>query len=238
MADADTSERLGSPIEWLTNRLRSGWRDLRSVYYANTTVWRLLKSAALLFMGLALWVGANLVLSYRQDWTVLWYVAAYGFAVIFWGPFTHFVIVPLVIRARRSGTGGLSRLVSRHGSKVNFAVFLLVVLALGTAPIGAMTFDFQVGGSGSGGDVDPDLQCTKSEGVVHCHLSDSRGIESVAITSGGERLKVIEEAPYDFDVNESDVATVNGQKQFAVELRDENGGTLRRYVRRVELIPG
>ncbi|WP_458210467.1 hypothetical protein [Haladaptatus sp. NG-SE-30] len=239
MPNPSESEQVGSPFEWTRRILQGAWNDLLSVYYANTLIWRLLKSGALIALGLFCWSGANLVLSYRPDWGFLYYVMAYGFVLLFWGPFTHLVVVPMVIRMRRSGKGGLRRQFARHGSKVNLTVFLLIVLVLGTFPLGVMTFEFQVPVGGSGdGDVNPQLQCTKSGEIVHCHLSDSRGIDSVVVSSGGKTLKVIDDPPFDFDVNVNDLETVNGDRQFTVELRDDNGDTIRRYIRRAELIPG
>ncbi|HKJ58390.1 MAG TPA: hypothetical protein VKA37_04110 [Halobacteriales archaeon] len=229
----------GSPLAWTRRALRGAWNDLLSVYYANTMVWRLLKSATLLFFGFFLWSGANLLLSYRPDWGVLYYVMAYGFVLLFWGPFTHLVVVPAIIRLRRSGPSGVKRWFTRHGSKANLSVFLVVVLLLGTFPPGVMTFDFQVpAGGGGGGDVNPQLQCTRSGDAIHCHLSDSRGIDHVVVSSGGETLQTVEEPPFDFDVNVDDLATVNGDKQFSVELKDEQDRTIRRYIRRADLIPG
>lgn len=240
MADTPhTPESPGTPLAWLRRVLRGAWNDLLSVYYANTPVWRLLKTGALVALGLFLWTGANLLLSYRPDWGLLYYVMAYGFVLLVWGPFTHLVVVPTVIRFRRSGRGGLRRWLSRHGSKLNFTTFLLVVLVLGTAPLGVMTFEFQVPAGGDGADsVNPDLQCTRSGDVIHCHLTDSRGIDHVVVTSGGEPVETIEEPPFDFDLRMSELATVDGDRQFTVDLRDENDETIRRYVRRAELIPG
>lgn len=230
----------GSPSQWLRRTVRRAWNDFRSVYYANTLIWRVFKSGALLFLGLFCWSGANLLLSYRPDWGFLWFVMAYGFLLLFWGPFTHFVVVPFVIRMRRRGQRGpVSRFVTRHGSKANLTVFFVLVLLLGTYPIGPMAFEFQLpAGSGSGGDVDPDLQCTKSADVVHCHLSDSRGIDHVVVTSGGETVEVIDEPPFDFDVRISEIESVRGDRQFEVELRDADDRLLRRYVRVVDTIPG
>jgi hypothetical protein len=229
----------GSPLQWTRKVLRSGWTGLLSVYYANTPIWRLLKSATLIFLGFFCWSGANLLLSYRADWGFLYYVMAYGVALLLWGPLTHLVIVPTVIRIRRSGRGGPARWFARHGSKANLTVFLLIVLVLGTFPLGVMTFEFQVPtGGGDSADVNPDLQCTRSGDVIHCHLSDSRGIDSVVVSSGGETLQTIEEPPFDFDVNVNDLETVNDDRQFTVELLDENGDTIRRYIRRADLIPG
>lgn len=236
---SSTPKHPGSPLTWTKKVLRSGWNDLLSVYYANTTIWRLLKSAALVFLGFFCWTGANLLLSYRPDWGFLYYFMAYGFALLIWGPFTHLVVVPTIIRIRRSGRGGIIRKFARHGSKANLSVFLLLVLILGTFPLGVMTFEFQVpAGGGDNADINPQLQCTKSGGVIHCHLSDSRGIDSVVVSTGGETLEEISEPPFDFDVREDELATENGDRQFTVELRDENGDTIRRYIRRADLIPG
>lgn len=229
----------GSPIEWTVKVLQRAWNDLLSVYYANTMIWRLLKSAALIFLGFFCWTGANLLLSYRADWGSLYYVMAYGFVLLFWGPFTHLIVVPTIIRIRRSGAGGRVRTLARHGSKINLATFLIVVLILGSFPLGVMTFEFQIPTGGpDGADVNPELQCTKSSGVIHCHLSDSRGIDKVVVSSGGETIEEIEDPPYDFDIREDDLATVNDDRQFTVELLDEDGNVIRRYIRRADLIPG
>jgi hypothetical protein len=229
----------GTPLDWFRRVLRSAWNDMRSVYYANSPIWRLLKSGALLFFGFFCWSGANLLLSYRPEWGVLYYVMAYGFALILWGPLTHFVVVPAVIHLRRSADSGIGQWIGRHGSKANLTVFILIVLALGSVPPGAMTFEFQaVTDGGGGGDVNPDLLCTKSNERVHCHLTESQGIDTVVVSSGGETLQTVEEPPFEFDVAVGDLQRVNGDRQFTVELQDESGNTLRRYIRRVDLIPG
>ena len=236
---ASTPTSPGSPLQWLRRVLRSAWNDLLSVYYANTLVWRALKSATLLFLGFFCWSGANLLLSYRPDWGWLYVVMAYGFALLLWGPLTHLLIVPLVIRLRRSGAAGPLRVIARHGSKINLSVFLVIVLVLAAFPPGVMTFEFQVPtGGGGGADVNPDLLCTRSGDVIHCHLTESRGIDRVVVTSGGETLQTVDEPPYDFDVAVGDLETVNGDRQFAVELLDEDGNTVRRYIRRADLIRG
>lgn len=237
--NSTTPDSPGSPLDWTKEVLRSAWNDILSVYYANTLIWRLLKSAALVFLGFFSWAGANLLVSYRADWGFLYYVMAYGFALLFWGPFTHLVVVPTIIRIRRSGGGRLERAIARYGTKTNLTVFFLIVLMLGSFPIGVMTFEFQVpSGGGDSTDVNPQLQCTKSGEAIHCHLSDSRGIDSVVVSTGGEQLETLSDPPFDFDVQETDLAIVNGDRQFTVQLRDENGETIRRYIRRTDLIPG
>jgi hypothetical protein len=233
-----TPEDPGSPLTWASGAIRGGWNDLLSIYYANTTIWRLLKSGGLIFFGFFCWTGANLLLSYRPDWGFLYYVMSYGFVLILWGPLTHFVIVPTIIRFRRSGASGIKRFLSRHGSKANLSIFLAIVVILGTFPLGVMTFEFQVPVGVGGDEVNAQLECTASSGVIHCHITDARGIDSVVITSGEETMQELESGPYAFDLHESDLQTVNGDRQFTVELRDENGDTIRRYIRRADLIPG
>lgn len=233
-----TPESPGSPWQWAARVLRQSWNDLKSVYYANTLIWRFLKSGTLLFFGLFLWIGANLLLSYRPDWGFLWYVLSYGFVVIVWGPLTHLLVVPLVIRMRRSGDGPLAHAIAQYGTKTNLTVFFVLVVVLGTFPIGPMTFEFQLDNGEGSTDINPQLQCTKSSEEVHCHLSDPRGVDSLVVTSAGERVNSVDSPPYAFEVRIADLETVRGQKQFTVELRDENGNVVRRYIRRVDLIPG
>lgn len=228
-------EPVESPVEWTRKLIVKGWRNLKSVYYTNSWSWRMLKSGALFFMGFFLWSSANLLLSYRPDWTWLYYPMAYGFALIPYGPFTHLVVVPLVIRLRRQGNP-----LNRHLTKANLTVFILIVLVLGTFPPGVMTFDFRATLESGGVDIDPALTCTKGTGandtVIHCHLSGSEGIDSVVVESGGEEILVDSDPPFEFNVPEGELNEVVGQKQFQVVLRDGDGETIRRYTRSASLI--
>jgi hypothetical protein len=227
----------GSPVQWTLRVVNGMWRDMVSVYYANTTVWRALKSAALIFLGFFCWIGGNLTLVY-VDWVPVRYVMAYGFVLLFWGPFTHVVIVPLVIRLRRTASHPVTRAFSRHGSKASLTLFLVVVVVLGTFPPGLMTFQFQVDTGASSPDVSGDLQCTKTSEVVHCHLANPSGVDHIVVVSGGETLVRDEEPPFEFEVPISEMERINEQRQFTVELRDEDGNTLRRFVQQVNLIAG
>ncbi len=225
-----------SPTAFVRRVLGGMWRDMVSVYYANTMVWRVLKSGALLFLGFFCWIGGNLTLSF-VDLELFRYVTAYGFALLFWGPFTHLVVVPLVIRLRRTAAHPVTRFFSRNGSKASLTVFLLLVIVLGTFPPGVMTLQFG-GAASSAPDITGDLQCTKTAETVHCHLVNPEGVDSVVVLSGGETIETVETAPFEFDIPRAELQAVNEQEQFTVELRDENGNTQRRFVRQVNLVPG
>ena len=232
MTDRQPSPSETSIVGSLRRLLRRYWNDLLSVYYANTPIWRVLKSVSLLFFGFFCWSAAALLLSYRPEWTFLYYVMAYGFVLILWGPLTHFVIVPLVIRLRRTAEHPVTRTITRHGSKLNLSVFIVIVIVLGTAPISPMLLDFgTIAGDDGQPDVNPDLLCTNDGEVIECELSDPTGIDHVVVTSGERELTTETDPPFAFEIHEDDLVEVVGQKQFVVELRDEDGETLRRYAR-------
>lgn len=223
-----------SPSALVRRVLRQAWRDTLSVYYANTPIWRVLKSGALLFLGFFVWSGANLLLSFQPGWEWLTYPMAYGFVLLLWGPLTHFVIVPTVIRWRREAEHPAARWFGRHGSKANLVVFFAIVLVLGAFPVAPMTLDFAgaIGDAGVGSpDVNPELECTTNDEVVHCHLSDPEGYDHVVVLSDGEEVARATEPPYTFDVPIEDMEeSVNGPR-ITVELRTEDGETVRRYIR-------
>ena len=277
---SETSHTVGSPVELTARLCRNGWNTLHTVYYANTPSWRVLKSGALLFFGFFLWAGANVLLSYEPSWWVLHYPMAYGFVLVFYGPFHHLVVIPLALRWRRRGDGTRTR-VGRHLPNAGLAAFLVAVVVLGTAPglVGPMAFDFDATLDGTGVDVDPELLCTKGTHEtgtdIHCHLTEADGsdhdvlsdtpecpasrdtdgdgqadrftdfadslnipigIDAVTVESGGERIAVDEDPPFDFTVRASELEEVVGQKQFQVVLRDANGDVIRRYTRTVAAV--
>lgn len=228
---SNTNTTNGTPLEYVRRTLRQAWRDTLSIYYANTTIWRYLKSGALLWFGLMIWAFSNLVLSYQPDWTFMYYVMAYGFVLVLWGPLTHFVVVPLVIRVRRSGTTSPLRIVARHGSKLNLTVFFLIVIVLGAMPFGPMVLDFQPPATGDDGDtasISADLECALVDDVIECELTDEEGFDHAAVMSGGEDVKTVDGPPYEFELDPDE------HDQFVVELRDEEGNQLHRFVERVE----
>lgn len=203
-----------------------------SVYYANTPVWRWLKSGALAFFGFFCWSGSNLLLSYRPEWTVLYYTMAYGFVLIVWGPLTHLVLVPLGIRLRRTAERPATRFLARQFSKINLTVFFAIVIVLGASPISPMLLDFtNLGASGGGTNVHPDLACTTDGEVIHCAIDDPTGIDHVVVISGDRELLVDEEPPFEFTVRKDELEEVVGQRELIVELRDAEGKRIRRYYR-------
>jgi len=235
-ADAAAPLGLGRPVAVV----RRAWRDFLSVYYATTPAWRWLKSGALVFFGLFCWTAAGVLHSYRPAWDPLTYVMAYGFLLVVWGPLTHFLIVPLSVRLRRSDDGRI-RALAKRASKLNLGVFIALVLVLGTVTPGVMLLDFDAALDGdSGGSVDPDLSCVRDEATVRCKLSalsNPDAVDRVVVTTGGSPLTAADGPPFAVEFRVADLETVAGQRQFVVELRDGDGATLRRYVRSLDSVP-
>ncbi|MFU8870116.1 hypothetical protein [Natronococcus sp.] len=222
------------PLSYPRRLLSQGWRDLLSVYYANTPIWRVLKSGGLFVFGLFCWSAASLLFSYQPEWAFLTYVMAYGFALVFWGPLTHFVVVPLAIRLRRTGEHPVARAFARHASKINLSTFIVIVIVLGTAPISPMMLDFAASlGDDSSPDVDTNLVCTEGDETIACELTDPDGVDHLVVTSGEHEVAVVDDPTGEFEIRVDDLEEVVGQKQFTVELKDENGdrvGVFRRTV--------
>lgn len=234
-----SDESVESPSAWLVGSLRRSWRTIRSIYYANSLSWRFLKSGALVFLGFFCWSASNLLLSYKPGWTWLTYPMSYGFLLIVYGPVHHFVVVPLALRLRRGSGAGTD--VGRRLPTAALALFLVGVVILGTTPVGPVRVDFQSSLEGSAADINPDLLCTQSTAgdttVVHCHLTESEGIDHVVVTSGGEQVAVDRAPPFEFEVRSDELVAVTGEKQFQVVLRDAAGNTVRRYTRTLPSVP-
>ena len=215
--------------------VRQAWRDLLSIYYANTPIWRWFKSGGLLVFGFFCWSAASLLLSYRTDWTFLHYVMAYGFVLILWGPLTHFVVVPLAIRLRRTAEHPAARWFSRHASKINLTVFFTIVIVAGAVQFSPMMLDF--GGalsSDSGPEVSADLDCETTDELVTCQLTSAEGVDRIVVTSGDREVTVVDDPASAFEIRIDDLEEVMGQKQYTVELYDEDDnrvGVFRRNVR-------
>ena len=223
-----------NPLSTLGRVGRQYWRDLLSVYYANTPVWRWLKSAALVFLGFFAWMGGSVLLSVQPDWTFLHYVMAYGMLVVAWGPFTHFVVVPLTIRLRRTADHPVTRAFSRNSGKINLTIFFALVVVLGTVTPGFMLLEFSLSSDG-GTDVTGDLSCEVGESVVTCEITDPSGFDRVVVTSGGETIVTVDEPPYTFEFEQAVLAETRTGREYTVSLQNENGDRVRRFIR---TIPG
>lgn len=230
-------ELLGAPVTWLRATVGQAWRDLLSIYYTNTPVWRWLKSGTLVFFGFFLWTGSSMILSVQPDWWILRYSAAYGIVLILWGPLTHMLVVPLAIRLRRTAQHPVTRAFARQGSKINLSVFLVIVLVLGTFPVGPTVLDFGSGIPLTGDDseeVSATLSCEADEETITCLLeADSERVDHVVVRSGGEEIARVDERPFETQFAIDDVQEVVGQKEFVIEARSADGETLARFVRTV-----
>ena len=211
-------------IRWI---LRQAWSDLKSVYYANTPVWRWLKSGALVFLGLCTWAGAAVVLSVRPEWTFLTFVMAYGFLLVFWGPLTHFGIVPLVLKVRRTASHPLIRAIGRHGGKINLSIFFILVILLAIVQPGVMLLEFSPGIGEPGTDVSGSIECSGPEdGLITCDISNPSGFDHAVIMTGGTVVDRADEEPYRMSIHEEEVVN----NQFRVVLRAEDESPLRTRV--------
>lgn len=209
---------------------RQAWSDLKSVYYANTPVWRVLKSGALFFMGFFVWASASVVLSIEPGWTFLYLFLAYGFLLVFWGPLTHLAVVPLVLRLRRRGTHPVMRFFGRHGSKLNLAVFLTLVVVLAVVQPGFMLLEFSPSGDGPSQDVRGSLECDGPvDGMITCEVSNPAGFDHAVVRSGGEIIDRADEEPYRLEFAVAELE----DGDYRVELRDADGSTMRTFRRSV-----
>ncbi len=214
---------------------RQAWRDLLSVYYANTPIWRWLKSGALVFFGFGLWAASAVVHSVTE-WTVMLYLMAYGILLIFWGPFTHFVVVPVTIRLRRNATSQVGRIFSRNSGKINLTVFFVCVFVLATFVPGLMMLEFTTPFTGDGQPTaSGELVCDPGEEVVTCEIVDAQNIDHVVVLSGGETLKTVEAQPFEFELQREELTETRTGLRFEVEFRDSDGTTLQRLVERVSI---
>ncbi|MFB6233872.1 MAG: hypothetical protein ABEH81_02100 [Halopenitus sp.] len=227
------SNSTGFPAR-LRGIVTQAWKNLLSVYCANTPVWRLLKSGALIFLGLFLWMGGNVLLAYWPDLTALDYVAAYGFVLLLWGPLTHLVVVPAIIRLRRTASHPAVRQVVEHASKLNYGLFLALVVVVGATTPGVMLFDFTAALGESGSTVDAEVVCDVGAETVSCHLEKSHGVDHVVLVSGGEELDRAATPPYRVTAPRKKLARGPTGRQYVIELRNADGETVRRFVRIVD----
>lgn len=206
-------------LRWIIGQ---AWSDLKSVYYANTFVWRWLKSGALVFLGFCLWAGAAVLLSVRPGWTVLYLVMAYGFLLVFWGPLTHFGVVPLVLRLRRTSTNPTVRKIIRHAGKINLTIFFTIVVIFAIVQPGFMLLEFSPPGE-TGADVQGDIVCTgPDEGDITCEVQNAADFDHAVILVGGEVIDRADEPPYHLEFSTDEV----DDSRYLVQLRAEDGSVL------------
>jgi len=184
----DSRMRLGGIV-------RQAWRDLLSVYYANTPVWRWLKSGSLVFLRLFLWMSGNVLLAYWTDSVTVRYALAYGFVLILWGPLTP---------ARRAGRDPAA---AHRGEPYRAADRPTRVedqlrdvprdrRGRGTLAPGVMLLDFSSGFGTDGGDVTAELVCQTDSDPITCELETAAGVDHVVLLAGGEEIDRNDEPPY------------------------------------------
>lgn len=222
-------DHVEGPIETSRWMVGQAWVDLKSVYYANTPVWRWLKSGALVFLGLLLWTGANLLLSIRPAWTFLYLVMAYGFLLVLWGPLTHFGIVPIALRLRRTAKHPIIRTLSRHVGKINLTIFFILVVILAVVQPGVMLLEFSPQIDGDGVEVRGDVSCERVGDVVSCHVENSAGFDHVVVLADDQILDRANEEPYEVQFDREAIEGDN----FRILFRDAEENTLRSVIRTV-----
>ncbi|SDJ68681.1 hypothetical protein SAMN05216226_107118 [Halovenus aranensis] len=212
--------------------VQQSWRDLLSVYYANTPIWRWLKSGALLFLGIGVWAGGSAVHSVT-GWRPVLYLMAYGFLLIVWGPFTHMVLVPLTIRLRRNAETTVGRAFSRNSGKINLTIFAVCIIALATFAPGVMMLEFSPStGGDSGPAVGGELVCEDGDSIT-CEIVDPQGVDHVVVLADDQTLERVEGPPFRFSVAREDLTETRSGRQFIVEFRDADGNRLQRLVQQV-----
>ncbi len=216
------------------------WRFIKSIYYASTPSWQLLKSGALFFFGFFCWAIGNLLHSYLPD--VYWpnLLITYG-ALLFWfGPLTHLVFVPRLIpwlrRQRRHRTlhwlGG-------HFTVSMFTLFFSAVVLLSLDPPDFMVLDVRgrlhsaaVQAAAEPAAQLPELHCQRAAGRITCTLTHVPAtVARIEVSSGTRRLLQLEQQEHTFTLAEQDLAEVLGQREFRVTLYDTQGRQLREFVR-------
>jgi hypothetical protein len=213
--------------------LEQFWRDVLSIYYANTPTWRWLKSGALVFLGFFAWMSGAVLLSVEPAWGVLTYVMAYGFLLIAWGPLTHLVVVPLTIRLRRSAEHPAARWFSRNSGKVNLSIFFTLVIILGTVAPPIMMMEFSPSFADNGGEpFGGELVCEDGEAVITCQVNEPEGFDRIEITTGGETIRTVDGPPFEFELQRENIRDTRTGREFTV-LYYNDGEIANRQIHRI-----
>jgi hypothetical protein len=225
-------------LKKLGSSLKRGWEILSTVYSYNSLSWRFLKSAGLIVFGFFNLMASNLLLSYKPDWTFLYFFMAYGSLLIVYGPIHHLIVIPASLKlGRYSWARDLG--IPRWGHVCMLVLFFVAVLYFSFFPLDVMTFELKATGLTGSADISPEISCWRPEQqstTIRCTVSNEPGIASVLVETNGEPLRTDEKAPFQFSFDESDLNEVVGQKSFAIVPQDKNGNMLRRYVQQPALI--
>lgn len=214
--------------------VRQVWRDILSVYYANTPTWRWLKSGALVFLGFFAWTGGAVLLSVEPAWGGLSYLMAYGFLLVVWGPLTHLVVVPLTIRLRRTATHPAARWLSRNSGTINLTIFFSLVILFGTMTPAIMMLEFSPSFSSDGDNsYSGELVCTTAEELLTCEVENASGIHSVEIVTGGETIKTVDGPPFEWEIPVGEIAETRRGHEYSVIYYNAEGSILHRQVNTV-----
>lgn len=220
--------------------LRRLWLAYKALYYASTPAWQVLKSGALFMLGVFCWSTGNLLLSYEPSWSWIYYLMAYGFLLIPWGPVTHLLLVPHVTPfLRRRFKHPALRFVARHLSLVNFGIFAVHVVLFGLFPPSHLTFEFGATPTTQAvADMDPSLTCMRpaDAALVSCRVDPADGIGSVQVESAGKQVSLLHHTPFSFELREDQVRTVVGRREFEVLVLAPDGSLIRSYTRSFDAI--
>ena len=218
------------------------WRTIKSIYYASAPSWQVLKSGALLFFGFFCWSSANLLLSYQPEWTVLYYLMAYGFLLTWYGPLTHLLLVPhLIPWLRRRARGSALHHIGKNLTMISLTLFFAGVLVLGALRPGVMAVDFRsMTAASPTADINPTLTCTRdassSPVTITCRLDDAAGVGAITVESGETSILERSGGDFAFTLQEDDLVQIVGQRQFQVIVRTAEGNEVRRFTRTASMI--
>lgn len=216
------------------------WRFIKSIYYASTPSWQLLKSGALFFFGFFCWAIGNLLHSYLPG--VYWpnLLIIYG-ALLFWfGPLTHLVFVPRLIPwLRRQRHNRMLHWLGGHFTVTMLTLFFSTVVLLSLDPPDFVVLDVRgrlhsttVQAAAEPAAQLPELNCRRTGHQITCTLTHMPAtVTRIEVTSGVRRLLELDARTTTFTLAEQDLAEVLGQREFRVTLYDTQGRQLREFVR-------
>jgi hypothetical protein len=228
------------PAVW--RRLSRGqrlWRLIKSIYYASSPSWQVLKSGALFFFGFFCWAAGNLLHAYLPNARWPFLLIVYGALLFWWGPLTHLVFVPRLIPwLRRQHRQRVLHWLGGHFTLTMLTVFFIVVVLLSLRPPSFMVLDVRGRLNRSGQGVEesvaavPELRCTRSSSQISCTLTPlPTTVARIEFSSGTRRLLVLQVPQATFTFSERDLVEVLGTREFRVSLYDAQGRSLREFVR-------